>query len=294
MTDQTWPDETDLKSYREAGYVIVRNALSAEEVNHYLTVIDDLTARLRRNPDFAREHMESGGRHSVRVRNAMGLEPALAPAMDHPAVFPLLLDIIGPYLRLIGSEVFVREQEPTPMLPFHTDGGPAMQMVSIDHAARALQVKIQYFLTDVSEEDSGNFTLVRGSHRTLPSETRYGCFIPEANAHLENGSVPPSTIQVRARAGDAVIFPYSIWHAVAPNRSGRARKSMILRYGHLWHQPFDYDTLEDRDLAGMTERQRRIVGDLGADAGPRAWYKPPRQVEIMTGAADPARPVTTG
>jgi ectoine hydroxylase-related dioxygenase (phytanoyl-CoA dioxygenase family) len=282
MTEHAWPDDTDLESYRQAGYVVVRNALPPGEVAHYLAVLDRLTTRIQADEQLAARHRE--GDHSVRVRNAVGLEPALAPLLDHPATFPLLLETIGPYLRLVGSEAFVRQPAPAPMLHFHTDGGPAMQMVSVDHSARALQVKIQFFLTDVSEEDNGNFTLVRGSHRRLPSETRYGCFVPEANALLEQGAMPDGAIQLRARPGDAVVFPYSLWHAVASNRGGRVRKSLILRYGHLWHQPFDYAVVDSAHLDGMTERQRRLLGDLGPDAGPRSWYKPPHQLEIMTGA----------
>src|ERR1051326_6508422 len=210
MNERTWPDETDLKSYQETGYLVIRQALSPAEVDGYLTVVDELAARLRAQEAFDEMQLERGHTHSVRVRNAVGLEPRLASLMDHPAVFPRLPDIIGPYLRLIGSEVFVRQPEPTPMLPFHTDGGPAMQMVSIDQPARALQLKVQFFLTDVSEPDSGNFSLVPGSHRTLPSETTYGCFIPEANAYLDAGGLPPDVVQVAARPGDAVIFPYSL------------------------------------------------------------------------------------
>lgn len=71
-------------------------------------------------------------------------------------------------------------------------------------------------------------------------------------------------------------------HGVAPNRIGRARKSGILRYGQLWCQPFDHLGAVDEDIPERQPlRRRRILGDLGPEAGRNAYYKPARQLEIL-------------
>jgi phytanoyl-CoA hydroxylase len=142
---------------------------------------------------------------------------------------------------------------------------------------------VQFFLTDLSQEDSGNFVIVPGSHRRQVSETLPGCFIPEANRYLDEGTLPPGAKQVLAEPGDSVVFHHSLWHAVAPNRSGRERKSIIFRYGHLWHRPFDFDTVSSDILKQLSPRQRRLLGDIGPDPGPKDYYKPAGQLELMDG-----------
>lgn len=271
------------KFYAQNGYWLIRNALDPAEVEHYASQISEVRDDAEARGVPAAQLLE--GDHSVRVRNLLGHRSSLASLVDHPGFFPILLDLMGPYLRLVGSEGFLRSPTERPMVNFHTDGGPSMQMTRIDHAARALQTKVQVFLSDVDEPDNGNFMFIPGSHERLPSKTEYGCFIPEANAGIDQGALPEGAVQLEAKAGDAVVFPYSLWHAVAPNRHGRTRRSIILRYGQMWHRPFDFRLVDPAGYGDLTERQRRILGDIDEDAF-NQWYKPNNQIEVMTGVAN--------
>ncbi len=272
-------------SYAEHGYFLIRGALQPAEIDHYAGQITDVYREATENGVPDKQLLE--GAHSIRVRNIIGRRMSLGALVDHPGFFPVLLDLMGPYLRLVGSEGFVRDAAEAPMVRFHTDGGPSMQMTTVDHTARALQTKVQIFLTDVDEPDHGNFMFIPGSHRRRPSRTEYGCFIPEANENLESGTLPEGAVQLHAKAGDAVVFPYSLWHAVAPNRHGRTRRSIILRYGQMWHQPFDFVPSNPLDYRQLTRRQRRILGEVD-DNDFNPWYKPANQVEIMTADAERA------
>jgi len=166
---------------------------------------------------------------------------------------------------------------------FHTDGGLSLRQVIVTDESIVLQVKVQYFLTDVSASDSGNFLYLPGSHRRPADEVTAQCFIPEVNRILDSGKLPEGTVEVHAAAGDVIVFPHSIWHAVGPNTSGYSRKSIIFRYGQLWCRPVDYDRVPDAALARMTDRQRRLLADFGTDPHPTDFYKPPAQEEIMGG-----------
>ena len=269
------------RQYERCGYVHLPQALISTEVAQIESLLDHLVERLSFAGQMPTEHMEAD--HTVRVRNAIAQEPGFANLIDHAAILPHLVDLLGPYLYLVASEVFVRSPRSTPMIRFHTDGGPAMQQISVDPSGQALSAKVQFFLTDLSEPDSGNLMVVDGSHRQRPAARDPHCWVQEANVLLDQGQPPPNSRQILAKPGDAVIFPYSLWHAVAPNRSGRTRKSVILRYGQLWHRPFDHTTHPAALLDQLTARQRRIVGDLGTQSRSKDFYKPADQLRILAG-----------
>lgn len=282
MLTETWLPSADPDDYKRDGCLLIPAALAADEVARVTADVDELVDRLRGEPDFATRHMESA--HSVRVRHAVGQEPRLLRLVDHPAILGHVVRALGPYVALVGSEVFVRSESTATMAPFHTDGGPAMQFVRLDHAHRALQLKVQIFLTDLPGPDHGNLIVIPGSHGRVPNSRELDVddyWLHEANEYVDRGEMPPGAVQVRAAAGDALLFPYSLWHAVAPNTGGRTRKSVILRYGHLWHRPFDYLVPEPALLEAATERQRRMLGHLAPGTQPQWWYKAPDQVEVM-------------
>ena len=283
MLSETWQPSSDPQDYARDGCLVVPAALGPDEVAEVTARIDGLVRRLEEQPDFAARHMESP--HSVRIRHAVGLEPNLLDLVDHERILDHLVRTLGPYVSLVGSEVFVRTASAAAMARFHTDGGPAMQAVRLDHRHRALQLKVQFFLTDVSEPDHGNLVVIPGSHERVPHQLDPNdvrdYWLHEANEYLERDETPPGAVQVLARPGDALIFPYSLWHAVAPNTGGRTRKSVILRYGQLWHRPFDYLAPEPALLEVATERQKRMLGHLAPGAQPQWWYKASDQAEVM-------------
>ena len=77
-----------------------------------------------------------------------------------------------------------------------------------------------YLLTDVTAPDSGNFTVLPGSHlRPFPERAER---IP--------GPKSPGTVPLLGKAGDAYVFPHAIWHGPSPNHSGKARKTILYNY----------------------------------------------------------------
>jgi len=146
----------------------------------------------------------------------------------------------------------------------------------------SLQIKCQVFLTDVSTPDSGNFLLIPGSHRRLPERTGT-CYLDGLNETFARGDLPEGAVTVCAKAGDALLFPYSLWHAVGPNRRA-PRTTFIFRFGQLWQRPNDYLRQPDKVLERMSPRLRRMFGDLGRDPHPLDYHKPQDQAAVMSRA----------
>jgi ectoine hydroxylase-related dioxygenase (phytanoyl-CoA dioxygenase family) len=263
------------------GYLLLPQVLSPADTAQLLDRVDALLESCDKKQLFSQQTAAgSGGApdedlRTFKIASAINQTDALDSLIDHQSTFPWLLALIGPYLQILGTEVFVRLPGPgtEPLVEWHTDGGPALSRFLPSAGNPVLQMKVQFFLTDLSEFDKGNFMLVPGSHRRHFPDREFSFASPPAGA-----------VQLRARAGDALLFPWSLWHAVAPNRSNCARKSITFRYGPTWSRPYDYERLPPEVLARMTSRRRRLCGDLGEGAHPSSFFypDPAEQLRLMS------------
>ena len=251
--------------WQEEGYLLLKNVLSRQEAAAYLDEADRVIAA------YSGADPERYGAYTI--TQTLERTPAFDPLMDHPESFGVILDLMGPYLQIMGSQVYVRHPSDQALMAWHTDAGPSLRQIRVDPTSLPLQFKVQFFLTDIPEPDRANFCLVPGSHRREFPETGF-----------PKGENPPGAIQLCAEAGDAVIFPYAMWHSVAPNRSPNVRRSVIFRYGQMWCRPYDYEKIPEEVLARMTPRRRRLMGDLGKGYTPTDYYKPKDQLGVILGA----------
>ncbi|MCZ6678682.1 MAG: phytanoyl-CoA dioxygenase family protein [Candidatus Poribacteria bacterium] len=258
------------KHWNEEGYLIVKQVVSPEEIHTILKAVDTVVegyVQEEYGPDTPRF-----GRGAFTIIRAIERTDALDILTDHPKIFGTILSLMGPYLQIMGTQIYVRHFSDTQLIAFHTDAGPSLQQIHPHPQSLPLQFKVQFFLTDLSQPDSGNFMLVPGSHRKpFPADSPEKDFVPEG------------AIQVLAEAGDAVIFPWAAWHAVGPNKTNRIRKSVTFRYGQMWSRPYDYQKLPPDVSARMTPRRRRLFGDMGEDYHPTDYFKPNDQLEIILG-----------
>ena len=264
--------EDQRQQWERDGYFVLPDALTSHEVVSLTQALDQLYQQ------HVVDNPEADAAKGMDRRNVMEDDDAFVELMDHPGILGVVVDLLGPYIQLSMSEAVIRLPDPEFKGYIHTDGGQALQHIRLSDTSWPLQLKIQYFLTDVLEPNGGNFTLVPGSHRQA---------FPEEG--LPDGPESPGTVQLSVKAGDAAIFTHAIWHGPARNLSGKARKTLIYCYSQQCFRPFDYKEPSPGLLARCTPRQRRLLGDLGADWRPGAYfYSPSDQVEVLTGAATPA------
>ena len=160
-------------------------------------------------------------------RDLLPYHQAFIDLIDRPAIFDLILDLMGPYIQFSMSQAIIRAS--TDMFPgyIHTDGGEAQKSIRVTETSRPLAVKVMYLLTDVTAPDSGNFTIFPGSHmRPFPERAER---IP--------GPKTPGTVPLLGKAGDAYVFPHAIWHGPSPNHSGKARKTILYNYCQMFMGP---------------------------------------------------------
>lgn len=275
-----WTPLTDeqLASYATNGYLHLEKVFSLEEVGRGLAVADALAgspATLENHEGFYHKD-----KTTFRIRNAVGMTSGIDEMLDHPAVVGPLMSILDGNIQILGTEVLVRGiSEKTPE-PWHTDGGQYLQRVRLTADSCSIQVKAQVFLTDTSADNCGNFLLVPGSHLRVPGTQDYMCYIEELNEPFSRGELPDDAIVIKAKPGDMLVFPHSLWHGVMAN-TVRPRKTFIFRYGQLWQRPFDYSAQPAAVLGRMSPRLRRMFGDFGPNPHPSDYYKPHDQDTVM-------------
>jgi ectoine hydroxylase-related dioxygenase (phytanoyl-CoA dioxygenase family) len=262
------------------GYLLIPGVFQPDEVERLLKESRRVLEVALKDQRITRE--EYYHPDSFKVSNILRRSRLFDHLIDHPGYFGIMVSLIGHHIQLMGSELFVRGSSEDAITGFHTDLGESLQQILPADGNLYLQIKAQIFLTDLSNPDSSNFLLIPGSHKRRVSAPNLDCMIDELNEPMRTDkTLPRNAVQVLARPGDVLLFPWTLWHAVAPNRTRNTRMSITLRYGQLCLRAIDrleYVLADmDRDL---TPRQRRVLGELGPSL---SVYKPKDQRALIDG-----------
>jgi hypothetical protein len=259
-------------SFREAwqrnGYIHLTGVLDERLLRRMRRGVEDTVEKFEALPDTQRlSHLGATGTTAsddMRLRNVVSLSSFMDELLDLPGVFELALALLGPYMQVCGTEILLRRPYPKEALALHVDGGSSLGRMLPNVESNVSHVKALYFLTDVEGADQGNVVLVPGSHVVE---------FPSSSQALAAHPFRKKAFQVSARAGDVILFPATLWHAVAPNKGDVTRTSLVVWYSQLWARPVDYFTIDPRVLERLTARQRLLLGGLPG-AKPVTFYLP--------------------
>lgn len=115
-----------------------------------------------------------------------------------------------------------------------------------------------FFLSDIDDDNSGNFTVWPGTHRLFASYfAEHG-----ADPDLKLGIPPidlPEPVQIKAKAGDMILAHYQLAHTATANISNSIRYAVYIRMHHADRPKDSLDVLTDiwKYWYGMKD----VVGD---------------------------------
>jgi ectoine hydroxylase len=257
------------------GYFLVEDELRGDEVAELIDVIDGIDAAVRRDRGLPADA-------PVSVRNVVCRHPAFQRLLDRASIMALVVGLLGPRIQLRGSNFDVRPPQPPGgqeaadrFMAWHLDQ-PEGGWPTVGGVVPFMELKVGYYLTDLTAPRSGALRVRPGSHRRPPGVQR-------------DGTAPPDGVaELRVRAGTALIWHTSLLHQVAPNFSGRTRKCIYLAYQHRWLRPSDYVTAPAEVIARCNPVQRQLLGALGegmcqlrdADVEPCSPYWTPRPEDV--------------
>ncbi|MBI4552838.1 MAG: phytanoyl-CoA dioxygenase family protein [Candidatus Latescibacteria bacterium] len=245
------------RRFDEDGFFLMENALTPSEVDDLIAVTDELDARYRREKGLKPDE-------PFQVRNVLAHHDLFLRLVDHPVMLPLVVDVMGCNIQIRTSHMDVRPTCPPEygqqvlgakdsFFPWHSDG-PNFGYPITNGQVPFVEVKVGYYLTDLTEHNSGAICVVRGSHRMSPA------LLQDATYRI----APDRIVEVNVRPGTAMLWRTALWHCLTPNLSTRTRKCLYYGYHYRWIRPSDYVHQDPGLIARCTPIQRQLVGEMGS------------------------------
>lgn len=221
--------EAEREQFEIQGYLIIEDALEAEQVAALTALTDAIHAQ-----------KVGGGfdpKSALFYPNFIPDNTQFADLVDYEKILPKVWGILGWNIYLYHAHLIItpptgRERDDK-TFGWHQDSGRVnVEMES--HPRPRLSLKVAYFLSDTSEEGRGNFWIIPGSH--LQDTLK----IPPGGIGQPAGAIP-----IKVRPGTAVFFDRRLWHTASPNWSDVTRKVLFYGYGYRWIRTKDNMTVQD-------------------------------------------------
>src|SRR5690606_18470022 len=161
------------------------------------------------------------------ILNILEDDPLFQELLDWPALLPYVHAFGNAEPHYCASDAIVEEPEDFSNRAdgWHIDGSDNGYR-NLGNPIPLLQLKVGYYLSDMTTPFRGNLTLVPGSHLSpaiLPTEDR------------KRRDFFPGAVQVCAPVGSCILFHNAIWHTGAPYHSGQpGRRMLYYAYEHPW------------------------------------------------------------
>jgi ectoine hydroxylase-related dioxygenase (phytanoyl-CoA dioxygenase family) len=226
----TAPTDAERFAFDNQGYLVLENFLAPDHVARLLAAVARAVPRRR---ELARTGGKQTGfthtksEQSTRFFYMLDDDPLFLELLDWPALLPYVHALINPKPHHHGSDVIVEhggdfmDRQGEWHIDGHDDG-----YRNLGHPIPLLQLKVGYYLSDMTAPWQGNLTVVPGSHKALLDPTP---------ADRQRRDFFPGAVQVCAPPGTAILFHNALWHTASPySGPERGRTMLYYAYEHPW------------------------------------------------------------
>jgi len=253
--------QQEVDFYNEAGYLVVDDIYSAEEVDAMRAVVAELTEKAAGLTDhdavYDLEPSHTAEKPRVRrIKEPYQVHPLFRQMAEHPKLIAVLSKLIGPNLRLHGGKINIKAAEYGSPVEWHQDW--AFYPHTNDDV-----LAVGVMLDDMTEEN-GPLLVVPGSHKG-----------PTFDHHVDGvfaGAMDPDKCKldyqnagrVIGKAGACSFHHVRAVHGSEQNRSGKDRMRLLYQVAaaDAWDMrrfSQDWEDHESRMIAGESTLEPRIV-----------------------------------
>ena len=247
--------DAELANYRRDGFVVPRYRLDDAMLDELQALAEQIVSD---NPHLLDEPMACPHVPDSGVQGLKSSKEWLNAATC-PAILDMIEQIIGPDIILWGSNVFYKQPEKGPAVPWHRDG--------TYWPIRPLATTSVWIAIWDSVVENGCMRFIPGSHSAR-----------EAGRHFHSDDPTlmfPGTLadeefdremacDVELEPGQIVIFDAFTIHGSQPNRGNRRRAGYGLRFMPATSH-FDHDAAVHRTEAGSAHHTRPLILVRGTD-----------------------------
>ena len=220
------PSADELYYFDTYGYLVLEDFLAPDQVALLRTATEAAVGRRRQRHESgqADSHIQLDGANT-RIFHILEDDPHFVELIDHQPLLPYLQTLLNKIPHFHASDA-IWEIKPS-------NGKPGWHMDGRDGGYRCmrpgiplLQLKVGYFLSDMTEPNQGNLTIVPGSHRTD---------IDPKQEQLDGFDTFPGATQLCVPEGSCVMFHNALWHTRGPTTLKGGRRLMLYyAYEHPW------------------------------------------------------------
>ena len=292
------------------GYLVVKNALTIEQVESLSEIVDskDTGLNVPKGSRKKRNNQRGSDRTWFTHEDDMAWSsPALLDwggpfidLIDIPTITPYLETLLGVNYRLDHDYMLISNKKSSHPLFLHgggqgaggvldkvgpTDGGQCYYRYSNGRFFNGL-IAVAFELNTVSPGDGG-FACIPGSHKSNVEVPKICKKAASGSPGLSASEIPDFVDRVTPSAGDAIIFTEACQHGTVPwnTESDKERRTLFYKYcphAVAW-SPCYYNS---DHYEGLTENQKNILMPPSAfgpsDRTSLIWKKAQaEQVELM-------------
>lgn len=225
MTEPTI--DVDVEAYRERGYIVVPDVLTASELDtirsELAAVVAAAAGRTANDEVYDLEDSHSPDAPRVRrVKQPHAVMASVADLVRHPRMIEILSRLIGPNIRFQTSKLNMKSAGDGAAVEWHQD------WAFYPHTNDDL-VAVGIMLDDV-DESNGPLCVLPGSHRG-PTHDHH------ANGYFCGAIDPVATpidfgaaAELTGTAGSMTFHHVRAVHGSAPNRSDRSRNLLLFQF----------------------------------------------------------------
>ena len=264
MTTDGQPTPEELAFFDTNGYLVIENFLDADHVVRLARGLEEAVQRRRRlhEEDESHRGITKVDGDNTRIFHILDEDPLFQELLDHPAIMPYVRAVLSEGAHFHASDAFWETQPKISEPGWHIDGiGDGYR--SLRPGIPLLQLKIGYFLSDMSEPNQGNLTIVPGSHR----------FDEDLTVKQRQSFDFPGAMQVCVPAGSCALFHNGLWHTRGPFTAAGQRIMLYYAYELPWMVANPESWRYSRKFyAGLTEQQRQLFHGFVFDPPEDRWY----------------------
>lgn len=226
--DEAHPTQSERFFFDNNGYLVLENFLEPDHIARLLDATEHAITRRRALKEKNVPH--TGMTHingtSSRIFYILDDDPLFLDMLDHPAILPYVSGLLNKKPHHHASDVIVERASDAfgRGMGWHIDGhDDGYRLFS---PIPLLQLKIGYYLSDMTLPGRGNLCVVPGSHKAV---------VQPDKDDLRKTELFAGATQICAPAGTAILFHNALWHSSGPwTRDDGERIMLYYAYEHPW------------------------------------------------------------
>ncbi len=250
----------DLASYREQGYLVVPEVLSAAELDlirsEVRDVLENASDVTENDAVYDLEASHSRAAPNVRrIKEPHAVLPSVAALVRHPRMIEILAQLIGPGIRFQTSKLNLKSAGDGSAVEWHQD------WAFYPHTNDDL-VAVGIMLDPV-DAGNGPLCVLPGSHLGVVHDHHANGFFCGAIDPIKSPIDFSSAVELVGPAGSMSFHHVRTVHGSAPNRSARSRNLLLFQFAAvdafpLVHPVDDLARFDDMIVSGAATIEPRV------------------------------------